>query len=212
VSHLGDRVAALVDGELDHESRDRALAHIATCDACRAEVDAERRLKARIRSLSEPELTADLRLRLLSVAAASSASDGGPSLAMRRQRLEVPLGYPRLFAAAGVLVVVFTLTTAFAVGGSTDPTGIPVSPAVDQYAVEHAVLVGEVPLADNYGGSGAVSTAYPALTAATRPETMELLPVDSRAAVLTVQPVSTQPEASASPATGTPAGSASAPR
>ena len=79
MSHLGDRVAALVDGELDHESRDRAFAHIATCDACRAEVDAVRRLKARIRALSEPELTPDLRLRLLSVAR-SSVSDERPLL------------------------------------------------------------------------------------------------------------------------------------
>jgi anti-sigma factor RsiW len=208
VTHLGDRVAALVDGELDHESRDRALAHIATCDACRAEVDAERRLKARIRALSEPELTADLRLRLLGVAA-SPASDGPPALALRRQGLELPVGHPRLFAAAAVLVVVFTLTTAFAVGGSDGSPGVPVNPAVDQYAVEHAVLVGEVPLADGYAGSGVVSTAYPSLTTVTRPETMQLLPVDPRPALLDVQPLSApQQEPSASPTTGSP-GSAS---
>ena len=44
--HLGERVAALADGELAHPARERALAHLAPCDACRAEVDGQRRLKA----------------------------------------------------------------------------------------------------------------------------------------------------------------------
>ncbi|MFE0346032.1 anti-sigma factor family protein [Streptomyces griseoluteus] len=43
--HLGDRLSALVDGELGHESRDRVLSHLATCCRCRAEADAQRRLK-----------------------------------------------------------------------------------------------------------------------------------------------------------------------
>ncbi|KPI26251.1 hypothetical protein OK074_0920 [Actinobacteria bacterium OK074] len=43
--HLGDRLSALVDGELGHESRERVLAHLATCPKCKAEADAQRRLK-----------------------------------------------------------------------------------------------------------------------------------------------------------------------
>jgi Putative zinc-finger len=43
--HLGERLTALVDGELGHDARERVLAHIATCDECRAEVDEQRRLK-----------------------------------------------------------------------------------------------------------------------------------------------------------------------
>ncbi|MET9254236.1 zf-HC2 domain-containing protein [Streptomyces sp. NPDC003717] len=43
--HLGDRLSALVDGELGHEARDRVLAHVATCPKCKTEVDAQRRLK-----------------------------------------------------------------------------------------------------------------------------------------------------------------------
>nr|BFD82856.1 zf-HC2 domain-containing protein [Streptomyces sp. Xyl84] len=43
--HLGDRLSALVDGELGHETRERVLAHVATCAKCKAEVDAQRRLK-----------------------------------------------------------------------------------------------------------------------------------------------------------------------
>jgi hypothetical protein len=43
--HLGDRLAALVDGELGHATRERVLAHLATCPRCKAEADAQRRLK-----------------------------------------------------------------------------------------------------------------------------------------------------------------------
>ncbi|OKJ77950.1 zf-HC2 domain-containing protein [Streptomyces sp. CB02460] len=43
--HLGDRLAALVDGELKHDARDRVLAHLATCAKCAAEAAAQRRLK-----------------------------------------------------------------------------------------------------------------------------------------------------------------------
>ncbi|GHJ35793.1 anti-sigma factor [Streptomyces sp. TS71-3] len=43
--HLGDRLAALVDGELGHDARERVLAHLATCARCKAEADAQRRLK-----------------------------------------------------------------------------------------------------------------------------------------------------------------------
>lgn len=43
--HLGDRLSALVDGELGHETRERVLAHLATCARCRSEADAQRRLK-----------------------------------------------------------------------------------------------------------------------------------------------------------------------
>ncbi|MEU0806201.1 zf-HC2 domain-containing protein [Streptomyces sp. NPDC005970] len=43
--HLGDRLAALIDGELGHDARERVLAHLATCCKCKAEADAQRRLK-----------------------------------------------------------------------------------------------------------------------------------------------------------------------
>ncbi|MBC6462573.1 anti-sigma factor family protein, partial [Actinomadura sp. HBU206391] len=51
MSHLGERLTALVDGELGHEERDRALAHLAACEQCRAEAEALRRLKSQLRGL-----------------------------------------------------------------------------------------------------------------------------------------------------------------
>ncbi|MFJ5301793.1 anti-sigma factor family protein [Streptomyces sp. NPDC088350] len=52
--HLGDRLSALVDGELGHESRDRVLAHLATCTKCKAEADAQRRLKNVFAEMAPP--------------------------------------------------------------------------------------------------------------------------------------------------------------
>jgi len=52
--HLGDRLSALVDGELGHESRERVLAHLATCTKCKAEADAQRRLKNVFAEMAPP--------------------------------------------------------------------------------------------------------------------------------------------------------------
>lgn len=62
--HLGDRLAALVDGELDHDARERVLAHLATCAKCKAEADAQRRLKTLFVESAPPPLSAGLMARL----------------------------------------------------------------------------------------------------------------------------------------------------
>src|SRR5436190_21522920 len=65
--HLGERLSELVDGELDHDTRDKMLAHLAGCADCRTEVDDERRLKARLGALSDPPLPQGLTERLRAV-------------------------------------------------------------------------------------------------------------------------------------------------
>ncbi|MEU3185261.1 zf-HC2 domain-containing protein [Streptomyces sp. NPDC006923] len=62
--HLGDRLAALVDGELDHDARERVLAHLATCAKCKAEADAQRRLKNVFAQSAPPPPSAGLLARL----------------------------------------------------------------------------------------------------------------------------------------------------
>ncbi|MEW1723917.1 zf-HC2 domain-containing protein [Streptomyces sp. NPDC093109] len=62
--HLGDRLAALVDGELDHDARERVLAHLATCAKCKAEADAQRRLKSVFAQTAPPLPSAGLLARL----------------------------------------------------------------------------------------------------------------------------------------------------
>ncbi|MGH3163007.1 MAG: anti-sigma factor family protein, partial [Streptosporangiaceae bacterium] len=53
MSHLGDRLSALVDGELGGAERDRAHAHLAACEQCRAEAAELRALKQKLRGLMD---------------------------------------------------------------------------------------------------------------------------------------------------------------
>ncbi|GAA3230848.1 zf-HC2 domain-containing protein [Actinocorallia longicatena] len=61
---LGERLTALIDGELDHDARDKALAHLACCDTCRAEAASLRALKRRLNCLGGPAASTDLLIRL----------------------------------------------------------------------------------------------------------------------------------------------------
>jgi anti-sigma factor RsiW len=54
MTHLGPRISALADGELGHEARDRALAHVAHCAACRHQLEAERAIKDLLASAAAP--------------------------------------------------------------------------------------------------------------------------------------------------------------
>ncbi|MFJ9337964.1 zf-HC2 domain-containing protein [Streptomyces sp. NPDC101733] len=77
--HLGDRLAALVDGELKHDARERVLAHLATCAKCKAEADAQRRLKALFVESAPPPLSAGLLARLQGLPGAGPEGPPGPS-------------------------------------------------------------------------------------------------------------------------------------
>ncbi|MGW1496620.1 anti-sigma factor family protein [Streptomyces sp. NPDC002402] len=78
--HLGDRLAALVDGELKHDVRDRVLAHLATCPKCKAEADAQRRLKNVFAHTAPPPPSEGLLARLQGLPAGPGGDDdrGGP--------------------------------------------------------------------------------------------------------------------------------------
>lgn len=53
--HLGAAVSALVDGELDPESSERAWAHVATCPTCRQQVEREGWVKRRVSTMAGAE-------------------------------------------------------------------------------------------------------------------------------------------------------------
>lgn len=76
--HLGDRLAALVDGELKHDARERVLAHLATCAKCKAEADAQRRLKSMFVESAPPPLSAGLLARLQGLPGGGPAGPSGP--------------------------------------------------------------------------------------------------------------------------------------
>jgi len=53
MSHLGERISALVDGQLAPAEAERANGHLAACRECRAAAGAERLTKQRLRSLPD---------------------------------------------------------------------------------------------------------------------------------------------------------------
>jgi anti-sigma factor RsiW len=59
-----ERVTGFVDDELDAQAKAAVAAHLEMCPACRAQADAERALRARLRSLPGPELPAGLEARV----------------------------------------------------------------------------------------------------------------------------------------------------
>ncbi len=177
--HLGEAAAALVDGALGAHTRDLALAHVAGCAECRAELDGQRRLKDRLQHLADPDVPAGLAERLLSICASAGPTSAVPTVqaglpaagprrratrSRRRTTAPRPVSPPvrsrsrraRRFAGGvsalvmGVAVVVVTL-------GPARDQGPAVTPAVVSYTVEHAQTTGGFPGADP--AAGAVMTA-----------------------------------------------------
>ncbi|GAA2722686.1 zf-HC2 domain-containing protein [Actinocorallia aurantiaca] len=91
MSCLGDRLTALVDGELDHAGRDRALSHLAGCDGCRAEAEALRRLKRRLNSLKDHSAGDGLLGRLYGMGDTPPAPAGPVPLRAPLVRLDAPV-------------------------------------------------------------------------------------------------------------------------
>ncbi|NSL43803.1 anti-sigma factor [Streptomyces sp. 8P21H-1] len=79
--HLGDRLSALVDGELDHEARERVLAHLATCAKCKSEADEQRRLKNVFAEAAPPPPSESFLARLQGLPAGDDPDGGSPRLA-----------------------------------------------------------------------------------------------------------------------------------
>src|SRR5580700_272565 len=87
MSHLGDRLSALVDGELDGAERDRAHAHLAGCEQCRTEAAELRDLKRQLRALmTGAPAEAAMTRRLIAM-----TGPGGP-MPPRRRLLRVAPG------------------------------------------------------------------------------------------------------------------------
>ena len=174
MSHLGDRLSALVDSELDGAELDRAHAHLASCEQCRTEAAELRALKRKLRALmtgapAEAAMTSRLiamtgpggpmppRRRLLRVVPGRRPAAGpslvGPSPA--RPSLASPgagtrrprLARRRRYLVLGTVSLVVGLgTVAFTAGGGGDAAPGPrITPSVEMYSVEHAITTGEVP-------------------------------------------------------------------
>lgn len=99
--HLGDALAGLVDGHLDHHARERALAHLTHCDCCRVEVESLRQLRARLLELGTVSVAipAGLSERLVSMAQPAAPPQQPPSASVagdpnRRRRGSAPRRRP----------------------------------------------------------------------------------------------------------------------
>jgi hypothetical protein len=68
VTHLGERITPLVDGQLPADAAERASMHLASCRPCRDAVEAERLMKSRLATLGSPQPGEDLVRRLLHLA------------------------------------------------------------------------------------------------------------------------------------------------
>jgi anti-sigma factor RsiW len=139
--HLGHRLSALIDGELDDEERDRVLVHLAGCEPCRAEAVALRALKRRMNALGETAADAGLTRRLMGVASLPAPGSAGTRLSAREVR---PAWYVTVGAAAAVLVGVGA--AAFLAGGGGQPPEPRVTPAVDSYVLQHDLMTGVAPV------------------------------------------------------------------
>ncbi|WP_309094534.1 zf-HC2 domain-containing protein [Streptomyces sp.] len=94
--HLGDRLSALVDGELGHDARERVLAHVATCPKCKAEVDAQRRLKNVFAEAAPPPPSESFLARLQGLPAG-----GGPDGDLPPGGTALPGGLSGRFGTSG---------------------------------------------------------------------------------------------------------------
>ena len=169
MTHLGERLSALIDGELDGAERDRASAHLASCEQCRTEAAELRALKQKLSTLlSRAPAEAAMTRRLIAM-----TGPGGPLPPRRRLLRLAPGPRPagrretrrpgprgpvrrRYLVFGAVSLVVGLSTAAFTAGGGEATPGPRITPPVEMYSVEHAITTGEVPFT---GPSARVSVA-----------------------------------------------------
>jgi len=183
VSHLGELLSALVDGELSGAELDRANAHVAACGACRVEANALRRLKHELRGLADVDGSGDITRRLLAMNDSGGYPDPAGSLRARQlgrepgpQRRGRPAGVPYSASPQRLsgrrrgryvlwstlsLVVVGIGTAAFGMGGGSVSQGPQITPQLEVYDLQHAVTSGDV----LYDDPSDVSTRVPVVAA-----------------------------------------------
>ncbi len=165
MTHLGHRLSALIDGELDAVERDRVLVHLARCEPCRGEAVALRTLKRRMNALGEAAADSALTRRLIGLAqpgAPASPDQAGQGPWPRMARSD-PIGSgrggrevrPAWYVAVGATAVVLVGvgTAAFLAGGDADQPGPRVTPAVDTYVMQHDLMNGVAPVPPSRHGS-----------------------------------------------------------
>ncbi|HEX2176816.1 MAG TPA: zf-HC2 domain-containing protein [Nocardioidaceae bacterium] len=144
--HLGDQVAAFVDGELDFARRERALAHLSECAGCRDAVEQQRSVKTRVQTLPGAEPSADL-ISALNRVPADPQPCGDPAPAHWHPPESPARRGGLLVAGVGSIAAGF-IGMAYVVGGAGAAEETPVSPPVGQFSVEYAGTDQPMPFTD----------------------------------------------------------------
>jgi anti-sigma factor RsiW len=168
MSHLGRRLSALIDGELDHMERDRVLGHLARCEPCRAEAVALRMLKRRMNALGGAAADSALTHRLMGLPQRGDPLGGARAIGSSSWlwAATAPAGprelRPSRLAVAGcfAFLLLSVGAAAFAAGGGSQP-GPRVTPAVDVYMIQHEIMTGVVPVSRPSPVPSASSIAAP---------------------------------------------------
>lgn len=126
--HLGDDVAAYVDGQLSASAMQAASTHLASCEACERAVRQQRLLKSRMSTVEAPEPPAALLASLAGLALAPPPRE--PWLARFGRMVPVRVGVMLVGASLAVVAA------AYAVGGSQSRVGDEVAPSYDGYVAD----------------------------------------------------------------------------
>lgn len=144
MTHLGQRLSALIDGELDPSERERVLIHMTRCGSCRDEVAALRMLKLKLGALGEAAAGAALtsltgRLMDLSESilagsmpaaeAAWSTTDPADGWQVPSQGSRQEQRFGKYFLAGSLVVFLAGLGTAAFIAGGEPQAQAPSSPA-----------------------------------------------------------------------------------
>ena len=166
MTHLGEQISALIDGELTGAELDRANAHLAGCERCRAEAAWERQIKRAVGALFQVDGDDELTRRLLNMGGPGGPvpshqdrreqyrRDRGRGPRDKRPRGRGSRGYgdaPRsraryvLWSAVSLFVVAIG-AAAFSMGGGGSAAPAPkITPQLEMFSVEHAIVSGTVP-------------------------------------------------------------------
>jgi anti-sigma factor RsiW len=169
VTHLGQRLSALIDGELEGGERERVLVHMARCHSCRDEAAALSTLKRRMSALGDAAAGAGLTGRLIGLGTLARAEDQDSADDESADSGRLPPPWPdrpdgvsgrgqggiehracRYFLAGSLAVFLAGLGTAAVIaGGEPQPQAPtpPVAPSVDVLVFPHGAGsdIGTVP-------------------------------------------------------------------
>jgi anti-sigma factor RsiW len=148
MSHLGTLISALIDGELAGAELDRANAHLAGCDACRAEAAQLRSLKRELSALGELDAADAVTRRLLAMTHQNGPVTARPLSRQPGRRARRRRGRYVMWSAMSI-VVVGVGAAAFGMGGSSSGSNEPqITPQLEVFDMQHAITSGDVPFAD----------------------------------------------------------------